>query len=148
MAVRDARNPAQTQQSACHAASRCVAFRCLGCLEGPRQRWSGEGEIKSNALRSQFCGRRQTRPWFGDVGESQVRTPRGLVPSQSHAASSLRLAVLEVNAKGAPTRARFIFRTALEGSGFDFRYWEGATIKTWPLPAVGGNLQLSAAPAM
>lgn len=53
--------------------------------------------------------------------------------------------VREVNAAGAPTRARFTFARPLEDPGLVFRYWQGMKMMPWTLPPVGGSLQLAAA---
>ena len=56
--------------------------------------------------------------------------------------------VREVNAAGAPTRARFTFERSLDDPALAFRYWEGKNLALWKPPPVGGRAQLAAAQAL
>jgi len=57
----------------------------------------------------------------------------------------LNVEVREVNASGAPTRARFTFDRPLDDAGLTFRYSDRSKVATWTLPPIGSRLQLPAA---
>jgi hypothetical protein len=50
------------------------------------------------------------------------------------ALAHLTVEVREVDARGAPTRARFTFDRPLEDPGLTFRYWNGSDYATWTAP--------------
>jgi hypothetical protein len=57
----------------------------------------------------------------------------------------LTVEVREVDAKGAPTRVRFMFDRSLDDPNLTFRYWAGPELALWSPPPIGGHVQLSAA---
>jgi hypothetical protein len=59
----------------------------------------------------------------------------------------LTVEVREVDAAGAPTRARFAFDRSLDDPGLTFRSWEGSKLALWTPPPTGGRVQLAAASA-
>jgi hypothetical protein len=63
------------------------------------------------------------------------------------ALAHLTVEVREVDATGAPTRARFAFDRSLDDPSLTFRSWEGSKLALWRPPAAGGRVQLSAAAA-
>jgi hypothetical protein len=64
------------------------------------------------------------------------------------ALANLSVEVREVDARGAPTRARFTFDRPLEAPGIAFRYWDKGDVVAWTPPPVGDRLQLAAAKAL
>lgn len=81
---------------------------------------------------SQFDGFRDLARWPFSVGD-QIEL------------AHLRVEVLETDARGAPTRARFTFDRPLEHPGLTFRHWSSASITAWTPPPIGARLQLAAA---
>ncbi|MET0384624.1 MAG: hypothetical protein ABW321_01635 [Polyangiales bacterium] len=59
----------------------------------------------------------------------------------------LTVEVREIDARGAPTRARFTFDRALGDPSLAFRYWDGSDFTRWTPPAVGSPVRLSAGTA-
>lgn len=53
--------------------------------------------------------------------------------------------VREVDATGAPTRARFTFDRSLDDPELAFLHWEGPKIASWTPPPIGSRVPLSAA---
>jgi len=89
------------------------------------------------------------------VAGSWFATPfdRNVARDSFHVGDRIDLAhfdveVREVDATGAPTRARFTFERSLENSGLAFRYWEGSKIVPWTPPPVGGRVALTATGAL
>jgi hypothetical protein len=88
------------------------------------------------------------RSWFAAPFESL----RDLSRSPFYAGDRIDLPhvaveVREVDARGAPTRARFTFERTLDDPDLAFRAWEGTNITPWKPPPVGGRTQLLAAGA-
>jgi hypothetical protein len=81
---------------------------------------------------SQFDGFRDLTRWPFRVGE-RIELAHFTVE------------VLEVDARGAPTRARITFDRDLEAPTLTFLHWSEAAITPWTPPPVGTSLQLSAA---
>jgi hypothetical protein len=63
------------------------------------------------------------------------------------ALAHLTVEVREVDARGAPTRARFTFDRTLDDPGLAFHYWNKSDFASWTPPPVGSRLQLTAAEA-
>jgi hypothetical protein len=61
------------------------------------------------------------------------------------ALAHLTVEVREVDASGAPTRARFTFDRPLDDPGLTFRLWEGTDVATWTPPPIGARRKLPAA---
>jgi hypothetical protein len=94
--------------------------------------------LEMHAARSWFAtpfdGFRDLARWPFHVGERIVL-------------AHLTVEVREVDARGAPTRARFTFDRPLDDPGLTFRYWNRSDVATWTPPPVGSRLQLPAATA-
>lgn len=58
------------------------------------------------------------------------------------ALAHLTVEVREVDARGAPTRARFTFDRALDDPALTFRCWNNSDFAVWKPPPVGSRLQL------
>jgi hypothetical protein len=54
----------------------------------------------------------------------------------------LTVEVREVDAAGAPTRARFAFDRSLDDPSLSFRYWKGSKLALWTPPPAGGRVKL------
>lgn len=61
------------------------------------------------------------------------------------ALSHLSVEVREVDASGAPTRARFTFARSLDDPGLTFRSWQGTRFATWTPPPAGSSVRLAVA---
>jgi hypothetical protein len=57
----------------------------------------------------------------------------------------LSVEIREVDARGAPTRARFTFDRPLDDHSLEFYYWHGSKLATWKLPPIATRVQLPAA---
>jgi hypothetical protein len=87
------------------------------------------------------------RSWFTTPFEWSVARRAPFRVGDRIDVAHFNVEVREVNAEGAPTRARFTFERSLDDPELAFRYWEGAKVALWSPPPVGGRLQLTAAAA-
>ena len=81
---------------------------------------------------SQFDGFRDLTRWPFRTGQRIELAP-------------FNVEVLEVDSRGAPTRARFTFDRPLEHPELSFLRWSRTAISPWTPPPVGARLQLEAA---
>ncbi|HYJ10579.1 MAG TPA: hypothetical protein VEX18_16265, partial [Polyangiaceae bacterium] len=83
------------------------------------------------------------RSWFAtpfsSIGGASFRVGARI------ALAPLTVELREVDAAGAPTRARFTFDRSLDDPGLTFWFWEGKQLARWTPPPAGSRVQLPAA---